>query len=64
MKHDFDLIIIDGGLAGGSLALALRNTPLKIAIVESVGETQRKANSAGDRALALAWGSEIGRAHV
>lgn len=57
MNRDVDLLIVGGGLAGGSLALALRNTPLRIAIIESVDEAQRQASPAGDRALALAWGS-------
>ena len=34
MQH-FDLIIVGGGLAGSSLALALRHTRLRIALVES-----------------------------
>lgn len=34
MQH-FDLIIVGGGLAGASLAVALRNTRLRIALVES-----------------------------
>lgn len=32
---DYDLIIVGGGLAGASLALALRDKPLRIALVES-----------------------------
>src|SRR5574343_140415 len=34
--QQFDLIIVGGGLAGASLALALRDTRLKIALVESL----------------------------
>lgn len=34
MQH-FDLIIVGGGLAGASLAAALRDAPLRIALVES-----------------------------
>lgn len=34
MQH-FDLIIVGGGLAGASLALALRDTRLRIALIES-----------------------------
>ena len=33
--QQFDLIIVGGGLAGASLALALRHTRLRIALVES-----------------------------
>jgi 2-octaprenylphenol hydroxylase len=33
--QQFDLIIVGGGLAGASLALALRHTQLRIALVES-----------------------------
>lgn len=33
--QQFDLIIVGGGLAGASLALALRETPLRIALVEN-----------------------------
>ena len=32
--QQFDLIIVGGGLAGASLAVALRDTPLRIALVE------------------------------
>ena len=33
--QQFDLIIVGGGLAGASLAVALRDTPLRIALVEN-----------------------------
>ena len=32
--QQFDLIIVGGGLAGASLAIALRDTPLRVALVE------------------------------
>ncbi|MGX2042010.1 2-octaprenyl-6-methoxyphenyl hydroxylase [Methylocaldum sp. MU1018] len=54
MNHDFDLLIVGGGLVGGSLALALRDAPLRIGVVEALTESQRQALTAGDRALALA----------
>lgn len=59
MNYDYDVLIVGGGLVGGSLALALAKTPLRIGIIESVPVEQRLANSAGDRALALAWGSSL-----
>jgi 2-octaprenyl-6-methoxyphenol hydroxylase len=58
MSHpDFDLIIVGGGLVGGSLALALANSPLRVAVVDAQSESQRRASPAGLRALALAQGS-------
>lgn len=57
MRCDYDVLVVGGGLAGGSLALALRGTGLRVGIIEPIQEAQRKASSAGERALALAWGS-------
>lgn len=53
MTPDFDLIIVGGGLVGGSLALALRGSPLKIAVVEAQTDADRALAASGDRALAL-----------
>jgi len=53
----FDVLIVGGGLAGASLALALEPLGLRVALVEAVTERQRIASAAGDRALALARGS-------
>lgn len=57
MQPDYDLIIVGGGLAGSCLALALKDTGLKIAIVEAGTREQLHASPAGDRALALAAGT-------
>lgn len=57
MQHDYDLLIAGGGLAGNCLALALKNTGLKIAIVEANTREQQYDSPAGDRALALAAGT-------
>ncbi len=57
MQHDYDLLIVGGGLAGNCLALALKDTGLKIAIVEASTREQHYASPAGDRALALAAGT-------
>ncbi len=53
MKH-FDVLIVGGGLAGGSLALALQATGLNTAVVETLSSRERMQSPAGDRALALA----------
>lgn len=57
MKCDYDVVVVGGGLAGGSLALALGGTRLRVALIESIPEDVRLASSAGERALAMSWGS-------
>ena len=57
MQPDYDLIIAGGGLAGNCLALALKDTGLRYAIVEAVTHEQLHTSPAGDRALALAYGT-------
>lgn len=57
MGHDYDLLIVGGGLAGNCLALALKETSLNIAIVEANTQEQLYHSTAGDRALALAAGT-------
>lgn len=57
MQYDYDVLIVGGGLIGGSLALALKPTAYRTAVVEAVSPGQRQAAPAGDRALALAKGS-------
>lgn len=60
---EFDLIIVGGGLAGASLAVALRDTPLKIALVEarppqrsSGWDSRIYAISPGNAELLRQWG--------
>jgi 2-octaprenyl-6-methoxyphenol hydroxylase len=57
MQHDYDLVIAGGGLAGNCLALALKDTGLRIAIVEASTREQLYTSPSGDRALALAAGT-------
>jgi len=57
MDECFDLIIAGGGLVGNCLALALRHTGLKIAVVEASSRQQQQQSGAGDRALALGAGT-------
>lgn len=57
MQTDYDVIIVGGGLAGGCLALALADSGLKIALIESNTRQERFQSEAGDRALALAAGT-------
>jgi len=46
MSTDFDILIVGGGLVGGSLALALRHSTLRIGLVEAVTDAERQASSA------------------
>lgn len=54
---DYDLLIVGGGLAGNCLALALKNSGLKIAIIEAQEREFLQTAVIGDRALALAAGT-------
>ena len=57
MKFDYDILIIGGGMAGASLAVALQGLPLSVGLVEAVPyETQRQP-AFDARAIALADGS-------
>ena len=53
----FDLIIIGGGLAGASLACALKDTALKIAVIEAHELSNDFQPSYDDRTVALSYGS-------
>ena len=57
MQHDYDILIAGGGLAGNCLALALKDSGLKVAIIEAQSREQLHASPAGDRALALSAGT-------
>ncbi len=53
MNHEFDVLIAGGGLVGGSLALALAESALKVGLVEVQSEKDKSLSPAGQRALAL-----------
>lgn len=57
MQQNVDLLIVGGGLAGNCLALALKDSGLRLLIVEANTRAQQQASPAGDRALALAAGT-------
>ncbi len=55
---DYDILIIGGGLVGASLACALRESPLRIGVIEAVPLAASSQPSYDDRTLALAYGSK------
>jgi 2-octaprenyl-6-methoxyphenol hydroxylase len=55
---DYDLIIVGGGMVGASLAIALKNSPLRIAIVEAISAKSDQQPSYDDRGIALSYGSQ------
>jgi 2-octaprenyl-6-methoxyphenol hydroxylase len=54
---DFDVVVIGGGLVGASLACALGELPLRIAVVETAVLRASDPPSYDDRSLALAYGT-------
>ncbi|VAW75037.1 2-polyprenyl-6-methoxyphenol hydroxylase [hydrothermal vent metagenome] len=59
MQTEYDLVIIGAGLVGASLACALADTPLKIAIVEQFEMSDHNHASYDDRSVALSYGSRL-----
>ena len=54
---DYDVVIAGGGLVGGSLAVALAQTRLRVALIEAVPPDSEAQPSFDDRTIALSHGS-------
>jgi len=57
-ETNYDLIIVGGGMVGASLAVALKNSGLRIAVIEAVANNAQQQPSYDDRGIALAYGSQ------
>lgn len=57
MMDEYDLVIIGGGLVGGSLGCALAGTGLRVCVVEAVSPQSSDQPSYDERVIALSWGS-------
>lgn len=57
-ETNYDLIIVGGGMVGASLAVALKNSGLRIAVIEAVANNALQQPSYDDRGIALAYGSQ------
>jgi 2-octaprenyl-6-methoxyphenol hydroxylase len=55
---EFDLLIVGGGMVGASLAIALRESALKIALVEAYPLSTDSQPSYDDRGIAISYGSQ------
>jgi len=55
---NYDLIIVGGGMVGASLAISLKNSGLRVAVIEAVANNALQQPSYDDRGIALAYGSQ------
>ncbi len=58
MATNIDIIIVGGGMVGASLALALKNTSLNIAVIEAHPSDSAEKPGYNDRGIALSYGSQ------
>ena len=56
-QNEFDVLIVGGGMVGASLAIALRDQPLRMGMIEAGAWQVEDKPGYDDRSIALAWGS-------
>ena len=57
-ETDYDIIIVGGGMVGASLAIALKSSSHKIALIEAFDFKTNQQPSYDDRGIALSYGSQ------
>ena len=57
MSREYDIAVVGGGLAGASLACALADTGLSVALIEAVAFDTPADDNLRARTTALAWGT-------
>ena len=58
MNKKYDIVIVGGGMVGASLAVALKDSDLSIAIIEAFAWKGEQQPSFDDRSIALSYGSK------
>lgn len=57
-KHEYQVVIVGGGLVGASLAVALGQSGVRVAVIEATALSADQQPNYDDRSIALAQGSQ------